>query len=61
MQCIMCSSPKVMKFIDGFGNNRVYCKGCGRSFLENHFLKFRDQRSLVEWGIDSIHKGIIER
>jgi len=50
-----------MKFIDGFGNNRVYCKGCGRSFLENHFLKFRDQRSLVEWGIDSIHKGIIER
>jgi hypothetical protein len=57
----MCSSPKVMKFIDGFGDNRVYCKGCGRSFLENNFSKMKNQTRLIEWRIDSMHTGMIQR
>jgi len=30
-----------MKFIDGFGERRVFCKGCGRSFLEEG-MSFRN-------------------
>jgi len=24
-----------MKFVDGHGDKRVFCKSCGRSYLEN--------------------------
>jgi len=31
-----------MKFVDGFGQRRLFCRSCGRSFLEhmpsNHVL-----------------------
>lgn len=45
----MCHSPRVMRFIDGFGERRVFCKTCGRSFLENSLIDFRQQTRLPEF------------
>jgi len=35
-----------MKFIDGFGDRRIFCKGCGRSFLEESVMKNFNQFKL---------------
>lgn len=31
MQCIKCHSPRIIKFLDGFGNTRIFCKTCQES------------------------------
>lgn len=49
MRCIRCNSINVLRFIDGFGNRRVFCRNCGRSFLEN--IIHNDQRRLIEFGV----------
>jgi hypothetical protein len=33
MRCINCNSPRTIKFIDGFGEARVFCKTCRESIL----------------------------
>ena len=33
MYCIKCHSPRIIKFIDGFGDSRVFCKTCQESML----------------------------
>ena len=33
MHCIKCHSKRIIKFIDGFGNPRVFCKTCQESML----------------------------
>ena len=36
MECITCKSPRVSKFVDGFGSNRIFCKSCWVSFPESN-------------------------
>ncbi len=39
MRCVNCNSPRTIRFIDGFGEPRVFCKTCQESMLiENVIL-----------------------
>lgn len=49
MECRMCSSPRVMRFIDGFGDHRLFCRTCGRSFLEERLISHEEQKNLQEF------------
>jgi hypothetical protein len=51
MRCIACRSPRILRFIDGFGNRRIFCKGCGRSFLEQNFIRINEQKRLQEFDL----------
>jgi len=46
----------MMKFIDGFGERRVFCRDCGKSFVETNFMKILEQKSLQEFRVDSYYK-----
>jgi len=39
MECVKCGSLRMMEFVDGFGQRRVFCKGCGRSSLDTRELR----------------------
>lgn len=47
MKCVKCKSHRVMKFIDGYGNKRCFCRSCGRSYLEKVNVLPTGQKSLV--------------
>jgi len=49
MRCMRCRSVNVLKFLDGFGDHRIFCRNCGRSFLEKTFIQFGNQKSLPEF------------
>lgn len=38
-----------MKFIDGFGQRRMFCKRCGGSFLEEGIVEFGIQKRLQDF------------
>lgn len=46
MDCVNCKSHRTMKFIDGFGNKRIFCRSCGRSFLERVNILPNGQKNL---------------
>jgi len=54
----MCKSPRILRFVDAFGDKRIFCRGCGRSFLENNFFNFKWQKNLQEFRIDAYHNPI---
>lgn len=35
MECVTCRSPRVSKFMDGFGKRRIFCRSCWVSFPES--------------------------
>jgi hypothetical protein len=47
MRCVKCKSHRIMKFIDGFGQSRCFCRSCGRSFLEFAHVLPTGQKSLL--------------
>lgn len=49
MRCTRCHSPRLIKFIDGFGHKRVFCRDCGGSFLDN-FESLIPQTNLLRFG-----------
>ncbi len=49
MQCYKCNSPRLIKFLDGFGNKRVFCKSCNESVLAEQISLA--QRKLTELNI----------
>lgn len=51
MKCVKCNSPKILRFVDGFGDKRVFCHKCGRSFLENIFFRIAEQKNLQHFSI----------
>jgi hypothetical protein len=53
-KCGRCGSFRLVKFLDGFGQRRLFCKTCSGSFLENGGLsKFNnDQKNLREFNLD---------
>lgn len=38
MECFKCGSFRIIRFVDGFGDKRVFCRGCTRSFLDGTFM-----------------------
>ncbi|MGC8812665.1 MAG: hypothetical protein ACP5O8_03735 [Candidatus Aenigmatarchaeota archaeon] len=61
MRCLLCNSRRVLKFIDAFGEKRVFCKTCGRSFLETTVIRFKNQTNLLEFNSDTYSRGIAPR
>ena len=51
MRCMLCNSHRLMNFIDGFGDKRIFCRSCGRSYLEKNFDIIRDQKHLQDFGL----------
>ena len=47
MKCLRCQSLRILKFVDGFGQKRVFCRKCGGSFLEMSALNY--QKNLLEF------------
>lgn len=52
MRCGRCKSIAVIRFVDGFGHRRVFCRNCKISYLDNTINSFgsqtakRNQKSL---------------
>gem|GEM_PF-1849321 len=59
MRCLLCNSKRVLRFIDAFGEKRVFCKSCGRSFLESTVIKFKNQTSLLEFHPDTYSRKFL--
>jgi hypothetical protein len=49
MRCFRCKSSRLVKFIDGFGEKRVFCKNCWGSFLEESVVEFGAQKNLRDF------------
>ena len=49
LKCSVCSSLTLTRFIDGFGNSRVFCRKCGNSFLEEGLTFYSQQTNLQEF------------
>jgi formate-dependent nitrite reductase cytochrome c552 subunit len=35
MECVTCKSPRIERFVDTFGDKRVFCRSCWVSFPES--------------------------
>lgn len=46
MECVTCKSSRIEKFVDGFGEKRVFCRNCWVSFPEPS-PKIIDPRSKI--------------
>ena len=43
----------MVKFIDGFGKRRIFCRKCCGSFLDNGaFSNAIDQKNLIDFNLD---------
>ena len=49
MNCIKCSSPRIIKFLDGFGKHRIFCRTCQESGPLMEFEELRNMRKLWEF------------
>ena len=49
MRCALCNSHRLLKFIDGFGEWRIFCKSCQESFLIDKMNNMRDIKILSEF------------
>ena len=48
-----CGSARIMRFLDGFGQRRMFCKSCAGSILENRFFTDpNDQTNLKNFNFD---------
>ncbi|MEM5829203.1 MAG: hypothetical protein QW040_00875 [Candidatus Aenigmatarchaeota archaeon] len=56
MRCLRCNSGRIFKFIDGFGERRIFCKDCFGSFLEKAVKKIEMQKNLHEFDLELYHK-----
>jgi len=56
MKCIRCNSARTFGFIDGFGERRIFCRGCGGSFLESKIKEMDWQKNLHEFNLNIYNK-----
>ncbi len=49
MKCPRCKYLRMMWFVDGFGERRIYCRMCGANFLETEFSKPTEQRNTLKF------------
>lgn len=55
MRCIRCNSTRVIRFVDGFGQHRIFCKNCKGSFVESYVININQQKHLQEYMKIPIH------
>ncbi|MBI4009822.1 MAG: hypothetical protein HY361_01320 [Candidatus Aenigmarchaeota archaeon] len=56
MKCLRCKSVRIVSFIDGFGEKRIFCRTCWGSFPTESVIKFSDQKSLQEFNHETYNK-----
>jgi len=44
-----CHSPRIVRFVDGFGDCRIFCRSCQESFLIDEVNNLRDTKKLSEF------------
>lgn len=49
MYCIKCNSPRVIRFLDGFGEWRIFCKNCYESIPLLEFSEAKNVKRLWEF------------
>jgi len=49
MRCTRCHSPRIIKFLDGFGDWRVFCRTCQESILEVDYYNLTEIKKLSEF------------
>jgi hypothetical protein len=49
MRCIRCNSRRLVRFIDGFGERRIFCRDCWGSFTEEAIVELGAQKRLTEF------------
>jgi len=48
MKCVRCKSPRLIRFVDGFGKERIFCRDCWNSLpVMNRVVA--DQKRLQEF------------
>jgi len=50
MNCIRCKSVRTFDFIDGFGQNRVFCKSCTISYLQSGIPEEQTKNEIQDLG-----------
>jgi len=48
-----------MRFVDGFGERRVFCRTCGRSILEETIARLKEQKRLFEFNVMNLRPELI--
>lgn len=56
MECVTCKSPRVERFLDPFGDRRVFCRNCWVSFPETSGGVL-DPRSRVHINFGAVRGG----
>ena len=46
MECVTCKSPRVERFLDAYGDRRVFCRSCWMSFPEGNLAGDDPRRGL---------------
>ena len=49
MRCVKCHSPKIIRFLDGFGQWRVFCRSCQESIPLVEFNDIKNVKKLWEF------------
>lgn len=49
MHCIKCHSPRLIRFLDGFGKWRIFCRTCLESIPLIEFNELKDVKKLSEF------------
>jgi len=52
MHCIKCNSPRIIRFLDGFGEWRVFCKSCQESMTIIEYNDIKNLKKLWEFTED---------
>ena len=47
MRCVKCYSPRTVRFLDGFGEKRIFCRACHDSSLTNATIP---QKRILDFG-----------
>jgi len=58
MRCFLCKATRILRFIDGFGDKRIFCRGCGRSFIEQVFENWNGQKNLQDFKVGSFYRNL---
>ncbi len=55
MECIKCHSHRITRFLDGFGERRIFCKSCQESFLIDKVNGLKDIRKVSEFAYHNVY------
>jgi len=63
VRCLKCNSPRIIKFLDGFGKDRLFCKECQESILiddvmvaQKNMMQFIQPNIVRGWKYDGDRK-----